>query len=213
MKLVPLENISKTTVRITQIRNFCVDPGCIIKVHPATVMHPAVSPYIPGTLRVVEGAVEAVQAPSEIRSEEEPTAPATTISEIEPISTPVVEAAVETTVVPDEPTVVEEAVQQPIEEAVEQPIEETTAVEEAVEPVKESEPSAESLRGIYLEAPGVTETNVDLILNAFPTVADLANASKEDLVELGVSKNQAKRAVTWAKTQQGTLPESDESNL
>ena len=54
---------------------------------------------------------------------------------------------------------------------------------------------------------------MDLILNAFPTVADLANASKEDLVELGVSKNQAKRAVTWAKTQQGTLPESDESNL
>jgi predicted nucleic acid-binding Zn-ribbon protein len=163
--------------------------------------------------------MEAEQAPSEIRSKEEPTAPVTTTSEPEPAPISVVETVVETVSIPDEPTVVEEVVEQPIEEApaveevVEQPIEEAPAVEETVVSTEAPEPNAESLRGIYLEAPGVTEVNVDLILKAFPTVADLANASKEDLVGLGVSKNQAKRVVTWAKTQQGTLPDVDEADL
>jgi hypothetical protein len=97
-----------------------------------------------------------------------------------------VTAPVETTPVQPEPTPEPES--QPIATPVPEP--EKTVVE-----------NDEDLRALYVSAPGVTDENVDAILGIYATVEDLKDASKDDLVELGVSKSYAKRLIDWASEQ------------
>jgi len=54
------------------------------------------------------------------------------------------------------------------------------------------------LRESFLSAPGITEANVDEILDIYPSMEALADASKEDLCDLGVSKSYANRLISWA---------------
>jgi len=59
--------------------------------------------------------------------------------------------------------------------------------------------SGNDLREDYLSAPGVTEENVDGLLEAFPTKEALSKATKDAVGDLGVSKSYAKRLISWAK--------------
>lgn len=61
-------------------------------------------------------------------------------------------------------------------------------------------PSAE-LRELFLEAPGITEKNIDAILDAYTSIQELADAEEEDLVSAGVSKSFASRVLEWAVDQ------------
>lgn len=67
-------------------------------------------------------------------------------------------------------------------------------------PVEDPEEEVDK-RGLYLDAPGITEDNVDDILTLFPAVSDIAVATKEDLVSAGVTRTYAKRLRDWAKEQ------------
>ncbi len=57
-----------------------------------------------------------------------------------------------------------------------------------------------TLRDAYVEAPGITDANVDDIMSAFPTFEELASASKDDLLSLGVAKSYAKKLLEWASS-------------
>lgn len=59
--------------------------------------------------------------------------------------------------------------------------------------------TAGNLREAYLAAPGVSEENVQAILNAFSTFAALADASLSDLQEVsGLSKTASRKLKEWA---------------
>lgn len=62
----------------------------------------------------------------------------------------------------------------------------------------EDETAGESLREAFLAGPGITESNVDNVMVMYPTKDALAEASKADLVELGVVKSFTKRLLRWA---------------
>ena len=62
----------------------------------------------------------------------------------------------------------------------------------------EDETAGKDLREDYLSAPGITEANLDVILDEYPTYEALANAEKEDLCDLGVTKSYVKRLKVWA---------------
>lgn len=68
------------------------------------------------------------------------------------------------------------------------------------EPEKPEEPEEEEedLRAVYLRAPGITENNVDEVLEAFPTLEELADADEDDLIDCGVSKSFVTRVLEWA---------------
>lgn len=51
----------------------------------------------------------------------------------------------------------------------------------------------------YLEAPGITEKNVDAVREKFPTSDDLAAAKERELVDCGVQKSFAGRVIEWAQ--------------
>ena len=89
---------------------------------------------------------------------------------------------------------------QPSEVPVEEPVAEpATETEEA--PVDTEAGESGNLRELYISAPGITEENVEAVLAAFPSVADLAGTTKKALQDCGVSKNSAKRVLEWAKAQ------------
>lgn len=74
-----------------------------------------------------------------------------------------------------------------------------------VAPIKKEVVKAEtdgtSLRDAFVEAPGITEENVDKIMGVYPTLKALANASKTELADLGFSKSSAKKLREWADQQ------------
>jgi hypothetical protein len=76
-----------------------------------------------------------------------------------------------------------------------EPIVEEPVVEE--ETSKEDD-SNEDNRDLYLEAPGITEKNVDAILEVYPSLADLAVAEDDALLDCGVSKSFITRVLEWA---------------
>lgn len=86
----------------------------------------------------------------------------------------------------DEPTAVEE---ETVEETTPEP-------EETVEEV-----AGKGLRDMYIDAPGITEGNVDGVLSAFPTLEELSEASKDALVDTGVDASYVKRVRKWAREQ------------
>ncbi|RKY28720.1 MAG: hypothetical protein DRP83_00030 [Planctomycetota bacterium] len=61
-----------------------------------------------------------------------------------------------------------------------------------------SEDDNAELRELFLSAPGITEKNVNAVLDAYTNLQELADASEEDLVAAGVTKSFAGRVVEWA---------------
>lgn len=61
-----------------------------------------------------------------------------------------------------------------------------------------NEGAGETLRDKYIAAPGITDSNVDSIMEAYPTLDALASASKSDFISIGVAKSYAKKLVEWA---------------
>jgi len=65
-------------------------------------------------------------------------------------------------------------------------------------PADDSQDSDSELRELFLDAPGITEKNVDSVLDSFTTIQELADADEDALVEAGVSKSFAGRVLEWA---------------
>lgn len=82
-----------------------------------------------------------------------------------------------------------------------EPIADETVVEEPTEE-EPQESDGTDLRDVYLTAPGITDENVDAVLDKFPTYDELAQASKTALTKLGVSKSYASRLKGWATDQE-----------
>ena len=158
MKFSGLENYSKARISITQV-NLRWEPGQIHRVHPATVTHPAVSPYIGNGLREVQEEIAETKV--------EPKAPVHA-----PVTPP------------------------PAEPPKEEPPKDEPPKEEP--PADDNETAGISLREVFVEAPGITDANVDSVMGVFSTIAELATASKEDLIDLGVAKSYAKKLLAWA---------------
>lgn len=72
---------------------------------------------------------------------------------------------------------------------------------ESSEENNKEETDEKTLRDAFIEAPGITDANVDGILSVYPTLEDLATATKEDLIELGVAKSYAKKLLDWVAEQ------------
>jgi hypothetical protein len=60
------------------------------------------------------------------------------------------------------------------------------------------EEEEDELRELYLDAPGITESNVDAVLEKYPTLDELISADEDDLLDCGVSKSFVKRVLEWA---------------
>lgn len=61
--------------------------------------------------------------------------------------------------------------------------------------------TAGNLQEAYLAAPGISEENVQAVLEAFPTFADLANAQLSAVQDAtGLSKSAARRLKDWASS-------------
>ena len=89
-----------------------------------------------------------------------------------------------------EPPVVEEPIAPVEEDEVTQPEEE--AEDEVVE---------DSLREVFIDGPGISEKNVDAVLEMYSSVEELANASKDDLKDLGIAASYVNRLIDWAQEQ------------
>jgi len=168
MKLVELKNCTDKRISIMQV-GLRLNPGQTTRVPPSTVSHPAVSPYVGKGLNLV---------PSE-----------TAETKVEPIA-------------PTAPVAFQKVVETPkIVEVPKAPVaEEVPEVTEVSAPTKTEtlETDGTSLRDAFVEAPGITDDNVDSIMSVYPTIEELSRASRADLVELGVSKSYAKKLREWA---------------
>jgi hypothetical protein len=188
MKMSDLRNDTGARFSIPQIRGLVFEPGETKKVHPATVLHPAVSRHLGKGLTLVEPTQMKVEPSAPVPSAVAPSAVSKVVIEPVPVKQPEPTPQPEPEVIP-EPVVVPELVVEPQPEPqVETPkvVEETAGI---------------NLRETYLLAPGVTETNVDALLKACPTLEKLANANREKLCDLGVSVSYTKRLKTWANSQ------------
>jgi len=76
------------------------------------------------------------------------------------------------------------------------PVKEKTVKEEDEKELTEYVP-----KELYLEAPGITEKNVDSVFGKFSNLKELASAKEKDLVGCGVQKSFAGRVIDWAKEQ------------
>ena len=83
----------------------------------------------------------------------------------------------------------------PVEPIADEPVVEEPTVEEP------QASDGTDLRELYLSAPGITDDNVDLVLEKFPTCEELAEASKTQLTKQGVSKSYTSRLKEWASSQ------------
>lgn len=90
---------------------------------------------------------------------------------------------------PPEPPVVDESTSEPIASESNDTLDEEPIVG-----------AGEPLRDKFLAAPGITESNVEDILAMYPTEDELASATKDDFLTLGVAKSYAKKLVEWANT-------------
>jgi hypothetical protein len=190
MKFVEIKNVSKDCITVSQIRGFRLAPGESMKVHPATAAHPAVRRYLPP-----QGSSLELVTPGVSTAEVEPIAPAIPQESAQEAPVAVVEEAVVETVTVEPATVAAEV----IEDAA-APAEEMPAAEEAQEePAPEM--AGKTLRETFIEGPGVTESNVDALCEAFASVEALSEASKDALLDLGLSSSASKKLISWAKNQ------------
>ncbi len=178
MKLVELKNYTDKRISIMQV-GLRLNPGQTTRVPPSTVSHPAVSPYVGKGLKIVPSEIEEAKA--------EPIAPA---APVEPTKVPAFPVAKEVSDAPEVPLA-------PVAPVAEEEI----APEAPAEKVEVPETDGKSLRDAFVEAPGITEENVDKIMGVYPTFKELAAASKMQLSDLGVSKSYAKKLREWAGQQ------------
>lgn len=168
MKLVELKNCTDKRISIMQV-GLRLNPGQTVRVPPSTVLHPAVSPYVGKGLNLV---------PSE-----------TAETKVEPIA-------------PTAPVAFQKVAETPkiVEVPVAPVAAETPKVAEETLPMETETPETDgtSLRDAFVEAPGITDENVDSIMSVYPTIKKLAQASRADLVELGFTKSSAKKLRDWA---------------
>jgi len=75
-----------------------------------------------------------------------------------------------------------------VEAPVVEPVVETPVIQEAPATPVDS----------FADAPGVTEENISMLQEAYPTLADLAAANKDALVKFGFSKYGARKLTAWA---------------
>lgn len=176
MKMIEIKNVSGTKISIRQVRNLAFEPGETKKVHPATVTHPAVSRYIGKGLELVEP------------TKEEPTAPAPSI--------PVVKKAKATVKKSVKKVSLPEPKPEPLA-----PVAEPTPEPETKTSAADEETAGTNLREKYLLAPGVTNANVDALLEACPTLEQIVEMSRDELSDLGVSITYIKRLKSWAQLQ------------
>ena len=89
-------------------------------------------------------------------------------------------------------------------------IEPPKVISKPVEPIADKEEKTEgssepetkilvtgSLRETLVSAPGITESNIDSVLEKFPTQEALANASRTDLADAGVNPAAARKLIAW----------------
>jgi len=193
VKRVRLRNDSGTIMVFPDMRDLTFAVGEVKAVLPAVAKHPSVARKIgPGGLTDLGQAAPVTTAPKKAPESPSSLPPVPTPTPSEPIAREPEETAVE-----PEDAIVESA-EEPAEEVVEEPSEEV--VEEPSEEVVE-EPAAETtgLRDEFLAGPGITESNVDAIMEAYPKFSDLAEASKSSLQKLGVAKSYTKKLLSWAR--------------
>lgn len=195
MKLVPLTNISGAKLRIVEAR-LVFEPGQTKKVHPATVQHPAVQKYIGGLLK--QGTQETI-AKAEPKA---PVAPPAAPLVVNPqVSQPNAGNEEETPLV-DETTVDDtEVIKVPVENEV--PVEDEVPVDED-ENVNDNDSAVEesgNLREVFLSAPGITDKNIETVLETFDSIELLAAAEEDDLTSCGISKGYVKRVIDWAESE------------
>jgi len=173
MKLVELRNTTGSRIVVPQVRGMVVDAGQVVKVHPATVSHPAVARYIKKRALVpVEPEIKAADVAPPPKAPSKP---------VEPMPKAVEKK--EEPKVPEPPAVVEEP-----------------GVEEEK---KADEPAGPDMKALYLAAPGITEENIEAVFAKFPTPKHIAMASKSDLVDCGIARTFISRLRTWAGEQEG----------
>ena len=176
MKLIPLTNVSGAKLRIAAAR-LVFEPGQTKKVHPATVQHPAVQKYIGGYLK---------QGTQETVAKAEPKAPVA-----QPAAPPA--PAPQTTT---EPNAGNEEPEAPVDENVDNAPETTQAADD-----NSAQDESGNLREVFLSAPGITDKNIDAVLESFNSVELLAAAEEDDLIDCGISKSYAKRVIEWAEAE------------
>ena len=185
MKRVRLRNDSGTIMVFPDMRDLTFAVGEVKAVLPAVAKHPSVARKIgPGGLTDLGQAAPVTTAPKKAPESPSSLPPVLTPTPSEPIAREPEETAVE-----PEDAIVESA-EEPAEEVVEEPSEEVV-----------EEPAAETtgLRDEFLAGPGITESNVDAIMEAYPKFSDLAEASKSSLQKLGVAKSYTKKLLSWAR--------------
>ena len=186
MKLVPLTNVSGARLRIPQAR-LSFEPGQTKKVHPATVQHPAVRKYIGGYLK---------QGTQETVAKAEPTAPVARPATPSPAAPPVSEPNAGK----EEPKdVVDET---PVDEPEVTDIpEEKEDGDEIIDNDDSAADESGNLREVFLSAPGITDKNIDAVMEAFDSLELLAVADEDDLTACGISKSYAKRVIDLAESE------------
>ncbi len=174
MKLSALRNASNKRINVLQIRGLKFEPGEVRRVPSALVSHPAIAKLVKSNiLTVVERSPKGEPKGAPV---------------VAPIVPPVAES--ETT-----------DIQPSAEEVEEEPVSTVEETEEVTEDPEVIEDDSNTLRTLYIAAPGITEGNVDGILEAYPNVEKLKEATKSDLLRLKVSKNQCKRLLSWISEQ------------
>lgn len=173
MKYAKLTNVSSARRAYSGLRDgsgrpLALDPKETKGVHPAVVSNPYVKADI-------EAGVLVVAMPGE---------------EAAPVVKKAVAPAPEPKKVEAPPVIIPPVITPPVPPAEEEVSE---SEEEVTEEVDNS-----ALRELFLEAPGITEKNVDAVLDAFTSVQELADAEESDLVAAGVSKSFTGRVLEWA---------------
>ena len=184
MILVPLTNVSGAKLRIAAAR-LVFEPGQTKKVHPATVQHPAVQKYIGGYLK---------QGTQETVAKAEPTAPVARPATPPPAAPPV-----------SEPNAGKEEPKDVVDETPVDDPEITEVINDDDDEIIDNDDSdadeSGNLREVFLSAPGITDKNIDAVMESFDSLELLAVADEDDLTACGISKSYAKRVIDWAESE------------
>ena len=178
MLYVLVENVSKSRLPLPKRgadgRRLVLEPGDTARFTRKELKNPLIARFLGSSLVEVE---EVTPVPPAVKQPVVAPAPVVAPPKPEPKPAPAPEP---------EPVVVAEPV-----------VEEEPAAEEVAEDPKEEV----DMRSVYLDAPGITEDNVDNVMKAFPSISDIASSSKDKISSNGVSKAYAKRLRDWASEQ------------
>ena len=180
MKLVPLKNETTGRLVFPDLKEMNFEVGETKRVSPAMLTHPSIARRLGKELSAPEQSEVVVPKVEEPKA---PESPPSKPADIEPE--------------PDEPIAVGEDSPADTEP---EPDEPTAAVNDSSsDPEPEDETAGVSLREAFLAGPGITDANVDAILNVYPTKSALVEATKRNLNDLGVAKSFTKKLLAWAR--------------